>query len=333
MLPKVAHYAGFQSYGDLPYPTLKAGKKVLESNTVYQETVRTQDELKLYNNTNRWNTLYDNNYTKSVQPENYQNLPDRITPHQFEKSLLADAGRHLTLTDAQRTQGRFRSTPRAQEGFVPHDKGVALYNQTVKSIKVADQEDLTQTQAQPQSKSGDNFYSSAKEEQGDQAYLATGTEHWKTTYVAGIKDPYSYSKSVRPEWTLHKEPYSVQGGPRTSEFKGQFGERGTNPLHKLSRMQHMPPVPKSEETLKLGTTQCTYHVPGYTGHMPKSLISAGTWDQALGVNTRTTSLKQNITENYQTRVPGYAGHCPRNAVNDRGELRQFCFSTTGERFH
>jgi len=63
------------------------------------------------------------------------------------------------------------------------------------------------------------------------------------------------------------------------------------------------------------------------------LISAGTWDQALGVNTRTTSLKQNITENYQTRIPGYAGHCPRNAANDRGDLRQFCFSTVGERFH
>jgi len=329
MLPKVAHYAGFQSYGDLPYPTLKAGKKVLESNTVFQETVRTKDELKFYNNTNRWNTLYDNNFTKSVEPENYQNLPEKVTSHQFERSLLADAGRHLTLTDAQRTQGRGRSTPKAQEGFNPHEKGVALYNQTVKSLKV-DQEDLTQTQ---QAKSGPNFYSSSNEGKVDQAYLTSGTEHWKSTYVAGIKDPYSISKSSRPEWTLHKEPYSVQGGPRTSEFKGQFGERGTNPLHKLSKMERMPPVPKSEETLKLGTTQSTYHIPGYTGHMPKSLISAEKWDQALGVETRTTSLKQNITENYQTRIPGYAGHCPRNAVNDRGALRQLCFSTAGERFH
>jgi len=326
-LPKVAHYAGFQSYGDLPYSSLKPGKKVLESNTVFQETVRTKDELKFYNNTNRWNTLYDNNFTKSVEPENYQNLPEKVTSHQFEKSLLADAGRHLTLTAAQRTLGRATSTPKAKEGFIAHDKGLALYNQTVRSLKV-DQEDLTETQCQ--SKSGPNFYSSVKE---DTTYLTSGTEHWKSTYVAGIKDPYSYARATRPEWSLNKEPYTVQGGPRASEFKGQFGERGTNPLHKLSRTEHYPPVPKSEGVLTLGTTRATHHIPGYTGHMPKSLVSAETWDQALGVNTRTTSLKQNITENYQTRIPGYAGHCPRNAVNDRGALRQFCFSTTGERFH
>jgi len=288
--------------------------------------VRNKDELKFYNNTNRWNTLYDNNFSKSIAPENYQNLPDKITSHQFEKSLLAEAGRHLTLTAAQRAQGRSVSSQKGQEGFNPHEKGTALYNQTVRSLKVG-QEDLTQTQCQ--SKSGSNFFS----EKEDTAYLTSGTEHWKTTYVAGIKDPYSLTKASRPEWSLHKEPYSVQGGPRTSEFKGQFGERGTNPLDKLSRTEHMPPVIKSEEVLKLGTTQSTYHVPGYTGHMPKSLVSAETWNQALGVNTKTTSLKQNITENYQTRIPGYAGHCPRNAKNDRGALRQSCFSTVGERFH
>jgi len=330
MLPKVAHYAGFQSYGDLPYPTLKAGKKALESNTVFQETVRDKDELKFYNNSNRWNTLYDNNYTQSVGPQNYKDLPEKITTHQFEKNLLADAGRHLTLTEAQRTMGRSLTSPKAKEGFNPSDKGLNLYNQTVRNLK-RDQEDLTQSQ----SKTTTGFYSSSKGQgqENEQAYLTSGTEHWKTTYVAGIKDPYSYAKASRPEWSLNKEPYSVQGGPRSSEFKGQFGDRGTNPLNKLSRTMHMPPVPKSEEILKLGTTQATYHVPGYTGHMPKSLVSGETWDQALGVNTRTTSLKQNITENYQTRIPGYAGHCPRNAVNDRGALRQFCFSTAGERFH
>jgi hypothetical protein len=330
MLAKVAHYAGFQSYGDLAYPSLKAGKKELESNTVYQETVRQQDELKFFKNSNRWNTVYDDNLSKNIQPENYQNAPEKVTSHQFERSLLADAGRHLTLTDAQRTQGRFASTPKTKEAFNPHEKGVKLYNQTVKSLKV-DQEDLNQTEGQ--SKSASNFYSSSKEQKGNQEYLASGTEHWKSTYVAGIKDPYSLSKATRPEWTLHKPAYSVQGGPRTTEAKGQFGERGANPLDKLSRTLPMPPVIKSEEALKLGTTQCSFHVPGYTGHIPKSLVSGDTWDQALGVKERTTGLKQNITENYQTRIPGYAGHRPSNAVNDRGALRQFCFATTGERFH
>jgi len=314
----------------LAYPSLKAGKKELESNTVYQETVRQQDELKFFKNSNRWNTLYDDKHSKNVEPENYQNMGEKITSHQFERSLLADAGRHLTLTEAQRSQGRFTSTPKGKEPFNPHEKGVKLYNQTVKSLKI-DQEDLNQTECQ--SKSANNFYSSSKEGKANQEYLTSGTEHWKTTYVAGIKDPYSLSKATRPEWTLHKAPYSVQGGPRTTEAKGQFGDRGTNPLDKLSRTLPMPPVIKSEEALKLGTTQSTFHVPGYTGHVPKSLVSGETWDQALGVNTRTTGLKQNITENYQTRIPGYAGHRASNAVNDRGALRQFCFSTAGERFH
>ena len=37
MIPKVTHYAGFQSYSSLPYPTLKPGKKTLDSNEVYQD--------------------------------------------------------------------------------------------------------------------------------------------------------------------------------------------------------------------------------------------------------------------------------------------------------
>jgi len=327
-LAKVAHYDGFQSYGDLAYPSLKPGRKDLQSNTVYEQTVRKDDELKFYNNTNRWETLYDQNLSKTVQPDNYQNLAPKVTRQQFEKSLLAEAGKFLTLTDAQLTQGRLSLAPKPKESFNPHEKGMNLYHQTVRSLKV-DQIDL----AQSQSKSSESSESSQEENLAGNEYLRTGTEHWKTTYVSGIKDPYALSKSTRPEWTLHKEPHTVQGGPRATEYKGQFGERGVNPIEKFSRTMQMPPVPKPEEPLKLGTTQSTFHVPGYTGHVPKSLIAPESWDQALGVNTRVTYLKQNITENYQTRIPGYAGHCPRNAVNDRGDLRNYCFSTAGERFH
>jgi len=323
MLNKVAHYSGFQSYSDLPYPSLKAGKKQLESNTVYQDTVRKDDELKFYNNTNRWATLYNQNLSKNVQPENYKDLPPKVTMQQFEKSLLAEAGKHLTLTEAQRSQGRLTGLAKTKESFQPCDKGMKLYNNTVRSLKVEQGDLAASAVCTP---------SSQKENDGNE-YVQTGTEHWKSTYVAGIKDPYSISKASRPQWTLHKEAYSVQGGPRSSDYKGQFGDRGTNPISKLSRTVMMPPVPKSEEPLKMGTTQSTFHIPGYTGHMPRSLAVADTWDQALGVNTRVTYLKQNITENYQTRIPGYAGHCPKNSVNDRGVLRQSCFSTAGERFH
>jgi len=327
MLPKVAHYAGFQSYSDLPYPSLKPGRKQLESNTMYQETVRKDDELKFYQNTNRWVTLYDQNLSKTVQPEHYGN-PLRVTKHQVEKPLLATAGKFSTLKESKVLQQRTAGETLNKEAFQRDSKGMQLYYQTVGSLKKERQDDLTESQRQKELNQ-----TSKEDKPEDYEFLQTGTEHWKTTYTAGIKDPYAYSKASRPEWSLPKEPYSVRGGPRTTDYKGQFGDRGTNPVEKLSRTMHMPPVPKSEEALALGTAKSTFQIPGYTGHIPKSLVTPDTWDQALGVNTRTTYLKQNIVENYQTRIPGYSGHRPRNAINDRGTLRQSCFSTAGERFY
>jgi len=330
MLPKIAHYGGFQSYSELPYPSLKAGKKELQSNTIYQQTVRKDDELKLYQNTNRWTTLYDQNLSKTVQPEHYEN-PFRVTKQQVEKPLLATAGKLSTMGDSQLARRTMGSTQN-KESFQSDSKGMQLYFQTVAALKKESPDALTEFECQ------DNASSAAQQtpQEGqldDYEYLKTGVEHWKTTYVAGIKDPYSYNKSSRPEWTLHKPPHSVKAGPMASDYKAQFGERGTNPVERFNRIMSMPPVPKAEEGLKLGTTQATHHIPGYTGHMPKSLITPDTWDQALGVNTRATYLKQNIIENYQTRIPGYSGHRPKNAVNDRGTLRQHCFSTAGEIFH
>lgn len=326
MLNKVAHYAGFQSYSDLPYPTLKAGKKQLESNTVYQETVRKADELNLYQNTNRWQTLYDQNLSKTVQPENYQN-PLRVSKYQVEKTVLSTAGKISTMKESQLKYANNEGAQR--EAFAADSKGMQLYHQTVRPLKKDN--DLDNSSHYRMS-SCDARPGSRDPNLEDYDYVQTGTEHWKTTYNSGIKDPYAGTKATRPEWSLHKAPYTVDGGPRASDYKTQYGERGTNPADKMSTWVKMPPVPKSQETLCLGTTKSTFHIPGYTGHMPKSLIRPETWNQALGVDSRTTSLKQNITENYQVRVPGYAGHRPANAVNDRGALRQECFSTVGERF-
>lgn len=38
MLPKVTGYTGFQSYGILPYPHLKPGKKTLDSKEVWEKS-------------------------------------------------------------------------------------------------------------------------------------------------------------------------------------------------------------------------------------------------------------------------------------------------------
>jgi len=330
MLPKVAHYAGFQSYGDLPYPSLKPGRKELQTNTVYQETVRENDQLKFYSNTNRWETLYDQKLSKNVEPKDYVN-PLRVTKTQVEKPLLATAGKLSTLnnTTLKRTYGPAEPV----EPFNEKNKGLQLFNQTVSSLK-RDKDDLNQSQRnrsssyQPLHKSGQL----PQQPLDDYDYLQSGTEHWKTTYAAAIVDPYALTKASRPEWSLNQPPYSVKEGPRTTENKGQFGDRGENPLQKLSQLATMPPVPKPEESLVLGTTKASHHIPGYTGHLPKALVDPYKWDQALGTHSRSSFVKNNITENYQTRIPGYSGHKPANAINDRGTLRQFCFSTAGERF-
>jgi len=79
---------------------------------------------------------------------------------------------------------------------------------------------------------------------------------------------------------------------------------------------------KRQDTLKLGSTECTRHPPGYTGFIPNTTISYGrAIDQAKGVQSRTTFIKNNITENFHRQIPGYAGHKPRAAINDRGDIR------------
>lgn len=55
--------------------------------------------------------------------------------------------------------------------------------------------------------------------QKEQILLQTGTEHWETTYKSSIVDPYSYAKSSKPLWSLHKPPYTVD---RQNLFKKSF---------------------------------------------------------------------------------------------------------------
>jgi len=326
MLPKVAHYAGFQSYADLPYASLKPGRKELQTNTVYQETVRQGDSLQFYDNTNRYNTVYNNELSKTVQPVHYQNV-HLVTKHEVERPLFATGKMTLTNTSSNSRRTFSSANGTRQENPELHNKGLQLLDQTMKSLKKEPTNENTQRY---RAASSMQYERTARDDDYD--YVQNGTEHWKSTYMAGIKDPYAYSKASRPEWTLHKAPHVVKNGPISSDYKIQFGERGDNPVEKLSMSKLVPPFLKSDENLKLGTTQATHHIPGYTGHMPKSVIHPEKWDHSLGVNTRNTTVKQNIVENYQTRIPGYNGHRPRNAVNDRGTMRNYCFSTAGETF-
>lgn len=324
MLAKVAHYGGFQSYSDLPYPSLKCGKKTLDSNTVYQETTRKQDELNFYDNAQRYKTIYNKNIASNVQPEDYQ-YPLRVTKQQIEKPLLSSAGKSISNNTQTLTQSALKETQ--GRDIKLSDSGIDLHARTIAGLKKNSDPETIKAQ---EYRSNSEFARTTTSNTNDFEKLRTGTEHWKSSYNASIKDPYQITKATRPEWTLHKEPHTVSNPPLQSEYKTRFGERGENPVDKL---KDSTGPKKSQDELKLGTTQSAYHIPGYTGYIPRTVVAPEILDQANGVNERTTFLKQNITENYHKRIPGYSGHKPMNPINDRGNIRPYCFSTDGEAFH
>jgi len=87
-----------------------------------------------------------------------------------------------------------------------------------------------------------------------------------------------------------------------------------------------------DNSLTVGTTKVTSHIPGYRGFVPSIDINKNAYEQSKCKSPRTTFLKNNISENYNVRLVGYAGAKPANAMNDRGNMRPSCFSTEGETF-
>ena len=48
---------------------------------------------------------------------------------------------------------------------------------------------------------------------------------------------------------------------------------------------------------RMGTTQMSAHIPGYTGFIPATKTATKAYEHGLGLNTRKTFLKENILEN------------------------------------
>jgi hypothetical protein len=85
-------------------------------------------------------------------------------------------------------------------------------------------------------------------------------------------------------------------------------------------------------TLSVGTTKVTTHIPGYNGFIPKTDFNPLAVAQASTLDARETIVKQNMIENYSVKLPGYAGHKPMNGNNERGLIRPNCLNTAGETF-
>jgi hypothetical protein len=112
-----------------------------------------------------------------------------------------------------------------------------------------------------------------------------------------------------------------------TEYKFKYGVLGHRPTpHLMDENSVRQPLINDE--LKQGTTQLTSHIPGYMGFLPSTQLGGKAFEQGKGLATRTTFLKNNLIENYQTKLPGYTGLRPRSVVNLPNSLREACLSSS-----
>eukprot|EP00828_Plagiopyla_frontata_P040052 TRINITY_DN5315_c0_g1_i5.p1 TRINITY_DN5315_c0_g1~~TRINITY_DN5315_c0_g1_i5.p1 ORF type:complete len:287 (-),score=46.61 TRINITY_DN5315_c0_g1_i5:33-833(-) len=158
--------------------------------------------------------------------------------------------------------------------------------------------------------------------------LQTGVEHWNSVYKSDMNQGKEFSKVSRPDWTKHKPAYYSESKITNSEYRTKFGKMGSKPFDIMDQTSNK--LARIEDDLKMGTTQCCQHIPGYTGYVPAVKTATLAYEHGKGENPRQTFIKQNILENYSLRIPNYAGYVPTNSCNLKGNLRQHCFSTQGE---
>ena len=67
MINNVAGYAGFKSYGDKPYSSLKPGQQRLDRDYYKDVTTDKPDGEKVLSNFGRFSSIYNQNTKKNVQ--------------------------------------------------------------------------------------------------------------------------------------------------------------------------------------------------------------------------------------------------------------------------
>lgn len=100
--------------------------------------------------------------------------------------------------------------------------------------------------------------------------------------------------------------YRRKVGP--TEYKYCYGGLGENPRDKLEETSETRP--RAFDELRLGTSQESFHIPGYTGFIPAVVTSSKAVQHGSGEKPKDDFMKTNLKENYHTKIPGYAGHIP-----------------------
>lgn len=124
----------------------------------------------------------------------------------------------------------------------------------------------------------------------------------------------SGAKTPPPEWLSKVSINSVVARQMKSSYQMDLGMAGENPANR-------PFVAKTgmaSTTMDLceGTAKATYHIPGYSGHIPCSSRNPTVTEHADGAAAR--PQRSNLRLYHRHNLPGYTGHNPSTAKNDKG---------------
>lgn len=297
MIPKVTGYSGFNSYGGLPYSSMKPGQRSLDRD--YYKDVSKHDKGALKDSYNRFASNHQNTVDKAVKPSDYKPA-DRTGGRNTQYEYLHDPElfKHTKVGRMQQTTG-LRSS-------------AELKNAASSNLRAS---------------VGDQATS------GTQKMYKT-TSHWTSNYAGENHKTHARpaSQAQRPFWSYPKRQHNARRqGTFKTEYHNTLGTYGNNPRAKLPA--ESTKLENEVNDLTMGSTKVTSHIPGYSGFLVKTDLN----DKALqhGKNQYGRDLmrnKINMNENFNVRIAGYSGHKPLSCLNDRGSVRPQLFSTQGEAF-
>lgn len=158
-----------------------------------------------------------------------------------------------------------------------------------------------------------------------------GTGHWKSEYGSSHHPDAIIGsiphRQIGPPFEPVCPPSVVSAPNELSMYSKDYGQYGSDPRGRLSKIDTKLPNPKTE--LTVGTTKGTCHIPGYQGFLPTNTNNKLVAAIEAGEHTRGVD-KSNLCEIYHLNLPGYAGHAPGNAGNDRGPRQINTFSISGK---
>jgi hypothetical protein len=296
MIPKVSGYSGFNSYGGLPYSSLKPGQVKLDRD--YYKDVSKHDKNALKDTYNRFVSNQQNTVDKAVKPSDYKAV-SRSGKQNLQYEYLHDPElyKHTKVGRMQQSTGIRASTE--------------LRNAATTNLGAAQTNGATSPQK-----------------------MYKTTSHWKSNYADENQKAQERpsSQAQRPFWSYPKRQHVARRqGTFKTEYHNTLGTYGHNPRAILN--SESTKMESEVNDLTMGSTKVTNHIPGYSGFLVKTDLNDKAL--AHGKNQYGRDLmksKVNMNENFNVRIAGYSGYKPMSCLNDRGTVRPQLFSTQGEKF-